>query len=177
MAVGKPLSFKEIADLLETEVEEIKQAIEELQEEYNQPDKGMHIAVNNGKVQLISNPENTKILRQYFADEATGELSKASLETLTIVAYRQPISREELEQIRGVNCSVILRNLMIRGLVETKEEKDDLVPKYLVTIDLLRHLGLNAVTELPDYDKLNSDDNLQRLLEQSAKDNDLHQAN
>lgn len=177
MAVGKPLAYKEIADLLEVEVDEVKSVIEELQGEYNQADRGMHIAVNNGKVQLTSNPDNVKILRQFFEDEVTGELSKASLETLTIVAYRQPISREELEQIRGVNCSVILRNLMIRGLVETKEDKDDLAPKYLVTIDFLRHLGLNSVEELPDYAKLNSDENLQRLLEQTAKTDETEQAN
>ena len=172
MAVGKPLAFKEIADLLTVDMEEVRQTIEELQAEYNQADKGMHVVVNNGKVQLTSNPENVKILRQYFEDEATGELSKASLETLTIVAYRQPVSREELEQIRGVNCSVILRNLMIRGLVETKEDKDDLAPKYLVTIDFLRHLGLNSVEELPDYAKLNSDENLQQLLEQTSNKDD-----
>lgn len=135
MAVGKPLAYKEIADLLEVDIDAIKEVIEELKVEYNQPEKGIHLTTNNGKVQLVSNPDNVKILRNHFQDEATGELSKASLETLTIVAYRQPISREELEQIRGVNCSVILRNLMIRGLVDIRESKDDLVPYYLVTID------------------------------------------
>lgn len=169
MAVGKPLSFKEIADLLEVDTDDIKKIVEELKAEYNQPDKGIHITINNNKIQLTSNSDNTKILRDYFQDEATGELSKASLETLTIIAYRQPISKEELEQIRGVNCSIILRNLMIRGLIETKEAKDDLVPHYLVTIDFLRHLGVNSVEELPDFAKLNSDENLQSLLEQSAK--------
>ncbi|MBT7553409.1 SMC-Scp complex subunit ScpB, partial [bacterium] len=95
----------------------------------------------------------------------TGELSKPSLETLTIVAYRQPIAKEELEQIRGVNCSVILRNLLIRGLVEARESKGDLVPMYSVTIDFLRHLGIDSVEQLPDFAKLNSNENLQALIE------------
>ena len=124
------------------------------------------MVLNNKKAQLVTNPNNAEILQAYLHDEQSGELSKASLETLTIIAYRQPISKEELEQIRGVNCSLIMRNLMIRGLVEAQDEKNDLAPKYSVTIDLLRHLGLDSVKQLPDFESLNSNENLQTLLEQ-----------
>jgi segregation and condensation protein B len=70
-----------------------------------------------------------------------------------------------LEMIRGVNCSVILRNLMIRGLVDEINDKKDLVQKYRITFDFLRHLGLNEAKELPDYEKLNSNESLNQLLE------------
>ncbi len=164
MVTAKPLSFKELANFLKISEDEVKDLVADLEAKYNQPDSGIHLAVNNKKVQFITNPENAKILRDYFKDELSGELTNASLETLTIIAYRQPIAKEELEQIRGVNCSLILRNLLIRGLVEVQEEKGDLSPKYAVTMDFVKHLGINSVTELPDYEKLNSDANLEKLL-------------
>jgi len=165
LAVGKPLSFKELSDLFDSSLAEIKDLAEQLKTKFNQKDSGIHVVINNNKIQFVSNADNTKILRAHFQDETTGELSKASLETLTIIAYRQPIAREELEQIRGVNCSIILRNLMIRGLIEVREEKADLAPMYSVTIDFVRHLGIDSVEQLPDFEKLNSNESLQQLLE------------
>jgi segregation and condensation protein B len=170
LAAGKPLSFKEIADLLDVSADKIKDLAEQLKTKYNTEDSGIQVAVNNNKIQFISNTKNTEILQTHFKDETTGELSKASVETLTIVAYRQPIAKEELEQIRGVNCSVILRNLLIRGLVEARENKDDLAPMYFVTIDFLRHLGIDSVEALPNFTKLNSDENLKALLEDNKKE-------
>ena len=165
LAVGKPLAIKDLPKLLSGEDKEVEQAIKDLQEKYNQDDCGIHVAVNNKKIQLTTNPKNAKILREYFKDQITSELTKPSLETLTIIAYRQPVSKEELEQIRGVNCSLILRNLLIRGFIEAQEKKADLVTTYSLTIDFLQHLGVNSAEELPDYEKLNSNENLQTLLQ------------
>jgi len=165
LAVGKPLAIKDLPKLLSVEDKEVEQAIKDLQEKYNQDDWGIHVAVNNKKIQLTTNPKNAKILREYFKDQITSELTKPSLETLTIIAYRQPVSKEELEQIRGVNCSLILRNLLIRGFIEAQEKKADLVTTYSLTIDFLQHLGVNSAEELPDYEKLNSNENLQTLLQ------------
>jgi segregation and condensation protein B len=165
LAAGKPLSFKEIASVADVDVNKVSDLAESLQEKYNKDDSGIHVTVNNNKIQFVTNTANTDALQSYLKDETTGELSKPSLETLTIVAYRQPIAKEELEQIRGVNCSVILRNLLIRGLVEARESKGDLVPMYSVTIDFLRHLGIDSVEQLPDFAKLNSNENLQALIE------------
>ncbi|PLX24532.1 SMC-Scp complex subunit ScpB [Candidatus Parcubacteria bacterium] len=165
LAVAKPLTIKDLAKFLETKDSEVSQAIKELKEKYNTEESGIHLSDNNRKVQFVSNPKHAKILHKYFEDETTGELTKPSLETLTIIAYRQPITKEELEQIRGVNCSLIIRNLLIRGLIEESEEKDQLATTYAVTMDFLRHMGLASVEELPDYEKLNSDENLNNLLE------------
>ena len=167
LAAGKPLSFKEIVDVLEVKADVVSALAETLQEKYNNEDSGIHVTVNNHKIQFVTNTANTGALQAYLKDETTGELSKPSLETLTIVAYRQPISKEELEQIRGVNCSMILRNLLIRGLVEARENKNDLAPMYSVTINLLRHLGIDSVEQLPDFTKLNSDENLKTLIEET----------
>lgn len=172
LAVGRPLSMKELSNFLSISETDWPDIISALQDKHNQVNSGIHVAVNNRQIQLITNPNNGKILQQYFKDELSGELTKPSVETLTIIAYRQPISKEELEQIRGVNCSLILRNLLIRGLIEANEDTDNLATTYSVTMDFLRHLGIASVQELPDYEKLNSDINLQKFLESSLNNDE-----
>lgn len=169
-AAAKSLSYKELVEYFEAEDGEIKELVEALKEKYNTSDSGIHVMVNNGRVQFMTNPKNGDRLHEYFQDELTKELSKPSLEALTIIAYRQPISKEELEQIRGVNCSLILRNLLIRGFVDAKEEQGGLVTNYSVTMDFLRYLGISEVSELPDYEKLNSNSDLSKLLEENNND-------
>lgn len=170
-AVGKPLSVKELTEWLEIKESEIEEMLSKLMDKYNHKDSGIHLAMSNNKVQMITNPANGQELNAYFKAEISGELTKASLETLTIIAYRQPITREELEQIRGVNCSLIIRNLLIRGLIEAHDAKGELATTYAVTIDFLRHMGLDSVKELPNFDKLNSNENLAQLLETNLNDN------
>ncbi len=167
---GKPLAIDEIAKFLELDEEAVKKAITELVEKYDHSDSGIHVAINGKKVQFTTNPANADSLYKYFKEELSSELSRPALETLTIIAYRQPISKEELEQIRGVNCSMIVRNLLIKGLIELEDNKDSLAPLYSVTMDFLRHLGINSVEELPDFAKLNSDENLQKLIENNNND-------
>jgi len=168
LASGKAITYKEICKLLECKEDELKKILAQLEEKFNTDDSGIHILINNQKIQFVSNPENIKILKNYFNDELSGELSKPSLETLTIIAYRQPVSKEELEQIRGVNCSMIIRNLLIRGLIEESNDKNALTTNYSVTMDFLRHMGIDSVKDLPDYEKLNSDENLVKLLESTV---------
>jgi len=163
-ATGKPVKYKEIISFVKIKEKGLKEIISDLKEKYNTNESGVHILDNNNKLQLVTNPDNGKVMQEYFVDEITGELSRPALETLTIISYRQPISKEELEQIRGVNCSLILRNLLIRGFVESKSSKGGLLTNYSVTTDFLRHLGIDSVKDLPDYEKLNSDDNLQSLI-------------
>jgi segregation and condensation protein B len=92
------------------------------------------------------------------------------LETLTIIAYRGPVTRAELEQIRGVNCSIILRNLAMRGLITTASDKQTMQVTYSITFDFLKFLGLQQQSELPDYEKLNSSQALEQLLATSREE-------
>lgn len=165
LAAGKPLAYKEVEKLLECSSDELEKLLSDFTAKYNQAESGIHVLVNNQRIQFVSNPDNMSVLKNYFKDELSGELTKPSLETLTIIAYRQPVSKEELEQIRGVNCSIIIRNLLIRGLIEESEDKNTLTTNYSVTMDFLKYMGISSVKELPDYEKLNSDENLTRLLE------------
>ena len=165
LIAGKPLVYSAISKALDCSTFDIKEAVKELSERYNTKESGIHLMINNNKVQLTTNPDNKKMIADYMKDETSGELTKPSLETLTIIAYRQPVTKEEIEQIRGVNCSLILRNLMIRGLIEAKEDRGGLTTNYSVTMDFLRFLGLNTVEELPDFAKLHEHESLQTALE------------
>jgi segregation and condensation protein B len=164
LVAGKPLSHSVIAKLLDCSADELKAAFAVLEERYNAKDSGIHLMLNDEKVQLTTSPDNKGLIADFIKDETTGELTKPSLETLTIIAYRQPISKEELEQIRGVNCSLILRNLLIRGLIEEHMGRGGLATLYAVTMDFLRYLGINKVDELPDFAKLHSHESLHELL-------------
>lgn len=151
---SKPLSLKKMAKVLAAAELEVKEALAELSDKYNRSNSGIVILQNRNEWQMASNPENREAAENFLKAEVSGELTRPQLETLTVISYCGPITKPELEQIRGVNCSLILRNLMLRGLVKAIDQESVLLPKYEVTMDYLRHLGLSSITELPDYDKL-----------------------
>ncbi|MBL7021827.1 SMC-Scp complex subunit ScpB [Patescibacteria group bacterium] len=169
----KPLKITKIKDLIEgSKLPDVKKAIEELKEKFNTDESGIRIIDNSGVIQFTTAPEQAELVKTFIKDETTGELSRPSLETLTIIAYRQPITKAELEQIRGVNCSMILRNLMIRGLVMKKDDKKMLISYYFVTVDFLKFLGINDVNELPDYEVLNNNKDLHKLFNPDEEDDE-----
>lgn len=163
----KPISITEIAKITNLEVDQIILAIEKLQQGYAEHNRGLRLTITNEKVQLVSAPENSEVVKAFIKEESSGEMTPAAIETLTIVAYRQPIAKAELEQIRGVNCSLILRNLLIRGLVEANLNKDRGVTVYSVTNDFLKFLGIETVANLPDYETLNNNQLLADLNQSS----------
>jgi len=119
---------------------------------------------SGSKYQLASHPDNAKLVQLFLKSDITGELTEPALETLTIIAYRGPMTKPEIEQIRGVNCSLILRNLLIRGLIEKIEHKKVELPRYQVTHDFIRFLGIGSAAELPDYEKLHTHETLDEVL-------------
>ncbi|MBU2229073.1 SMC-Scp complex subunit ScpB [Patescibacteria group bacterium] len=169
---SKPLTAKKLAEIGKTDKKDVEEALQELMDKYNGGKQGIALMRHGSKFELVSSPVNAKVVREYLKDEQTGELTKPSLETLTIVAYRGPVTKGELEMIRGVNCSLILRNLLIKGLVEGEENSKDKLTYYWITFDFMRFLGINDVKELPDYEKLNSDNNLEELLNEDNKSNE-----
>ena len=161
-----PLSLKRIVELTQGDKDEVQKILDDLFAEYGQKDKGINLQKIGSNYQMVTNPENSKLISEFLKEEITGELTPASLETLTVIAYRGPITKAELELIRGVNCSIILRNLMVRGLIEEIEDKKNMVQKYQITFDFMKHLGITEPAQLPDYEKLNSQENLEKLLNQ-----------
>lgn len=159
--VNRPLSKKELAKITEQKINKVEDALKELVEEFKE--RGIKIIENGQEWQMVTDPTNSSIIQKFLKQEVNQELTPASLETLSIVVYRGPIKRDELEQIRGVNCSIILRNLLIKGLI-VEEDKDKEI--YNVSLDFIRHLGIKDLNELPDYQKLNQDVSLSSLIDE-----------
>ncbi len=163
---SKPLSFKKIAKAVGKMSGEVAQTIETLQMKYNKEDSGIHLLVEGETVQMATNPSNSDVIEGFVKDQTRGELTKAQLETLTVIAYRSPVTRPELEQIRGVNCAVIIRNLLIRGLIKEKSDSDALLPEYSLSIEALSNLGISSVSELNNYEDLHAHEYVENVVNQ-----------
>ncbi len=160
----KPLSLKELVKFSQAKVDDVKQALEELTNDYRVDNRGLTIIKNEQKYQLTTASDNAELVKKFLQDETNGELSQAKLETLTIIAYRGPISKLELDRIRGINCSLIIRNLLLRGLIEEKFSQTKKENYYQVSHDFIRFLGLNSVSDLPDYEKLHQAESIDSVL-------------
>ncbi|HBM46034.1 MAG: Segregation and condensation protein B [Parcubacteria group bacterium GW2011_GWF2_38_76] len=147
---GEPVTKKELAKILEISKETLKEAIDTLREKME--GRGISLVETGDEVSLGTAPDASELISQMTKEELSRDLGKAGLETLTVVAYKGPISRSAIDNIRGVNSSFILRNLMIRGLVERViDPNDQRAFLYKPTIDLLRFLGVSRVDDLPEY--------------------------
>ena len=151
---SKPLTVKKIAAVLKINEKEALEFLNEIQSKYNGEESGITVLKNGDEWQMVASADNKEVSENFLKSEVSGELTRPQLETLTVVSYCGPITKPELEQIRGVNCSLILRNLMLRGLVKENEDGANLLPAYEVTMDYLRHLGLNRLEDLPNYSEL-----------------------
>lgn len=167
---NKPVSVKKLAQILGVDKKKISVEMPKIMEGYNVPENGVHVLKKGNEYQMMSSPSNAKVVQAYLQDETTGELTRPSLETLAIIAYRGPLTKPEIEQIRGVNCSLILRNLMTRGLIEMKEDEEKRMPVYSITFDFMRFLGISSMSQLPDYDKLRHHEFIDKALESLEED-------
>lgn len=151
---ARPLTVKYLAEVTKEPGDKVKEALTTLRTRLTDSGSGVMLQDNGTSFELVTHPEAAEAVARVTSDEATGELTRPSLEALSILAYCGPMTRPELEQIRGVQSSLILRNLMVRGLIEEKEDTRLGQPVYSVTFDLLNHLGLPNVEALPDYQEL-----------------------
>ena len=139
---GEPLSYKKIQSVLGVEKEESDTLIKELAADLESDERGLQLVSDREKIQLATKPEFNSILESFMKEEIWEDLTPASLEALSIIAYLGPISRARLEYLRGVNSIVILRSLMIRGLVERFPDPEHPASfLYRGTFDLMKHLG------------------------------------
>ena len=153
-ASAQPLTFKRLGDLVKQSHADIVQACEVLQHRLEARESGLMLVLHGDEAELVTRPEMSDLVRAVIKTDLQGELSKPSMEALAILAYRGPMTRPELEQIRGVQSALILRNLMMRGLVSMKDEVRLGQPVYEVTMDFYKHLGMSRPEELPKYDEL-----------------------
>ncbi len=168
-ASGKPVTRAALKKSLDVSDEILAEGLADVKLRFNSESSGIHLVETEaGELQLASNPSCAEVIASMFKQEAAGELTRPSLETLTIIAYRGPITKPEIEQIRGVNCSLILRNLLMRGLVDERDDVSKLQPVYSVTADFLRHLGIHTASEMPGFEELHGNEKIGKMLEELA---------
>lgn len=150
---SKPVSRDELMEVLEIDGQTLKQAVSEMTLENSRA--GIIILALNDKLQLASNPDNSSQVKKFLSLELREKLTDAAIETLGIIVYKQPISKAEIENIRGVNSQYSLRQLLIRGLIEKiASETDKRMQLYRPTIELMQHLGIKNMSDLPDFEEL-----------------------
>ena len=123
----------------------------------NLENRGIVLIENDNEITLGTAPDLSKLIEDLQKEELNRDLSKASLETLSIVLYKNGVTRAEIDYIRGVNSSFTLRALSVRGLVEkTMDEKDNRRYLYKPSFELLSYMGVKSIEELPDYPEVSS---------------------
>jgi segregation and condensation protein B len=146
-----PLPIKVIKEVLDIGVKDIKDALELLEAEYTRGDKGIELVQVSNGYQLQTKAEFLPFIKELHKPEMNNTLSQAALETLAIIAYKQPATRAEVEDIRGVNVEKALKTLQKRGLIEEQGRKDTIGNPILygTTAEFLQYMGLNSLDELP----------------------------
>lgn len=147
---AKELTQKEIAKMLDASVREVKTALKTMQEEY--ATRGIRLVTNGKNYSLVTAPEMAIVLAQLTEQEKQKPLSKSALETLSVVCYKAPVTRIEIDFIRGVNSNYALRNLITRGLIEKVQDKTKV--QYRPTVEALRFIGVESQEQLPDYENI-----------------------
>jgi segregation and condensation protein B len=153
---AEPIAIKKLATLLNIGVADVRNGLVEL--ELVLKDRGITLIQTDEDVTLGTSKELSSLIERLTKDELSRDLGKAGLETLSIILYQGPITRANIDYIRGVNSQFILRALMIRGLVERIDNpKDARSFLYKPTLQLLAHMGISKISDLPDYDQVRRD--------------------
>lgn len=165
---GEDVQIKKLAELLNVSEEEINEAIKKLEQSLS--GRGLVIVRKDDRVVLGISSELSSTIEKIRKDEITKELTKASLDTLSIVLYKNEVSRSEIDYIRGVNSSFILRNLLVRGLIEKIiDPKDSRRILYRPTFETLSFMGITSIEQLPNYNEIKTQ--LQEVFKQEPARN------
>ena len=147
---GEDISIKKLSELLKVGNLEVENALDKL--ELQLSSRGLVLVRKDDSVLLGISKELSPLIESIRKDEITRELSKASLETLSIILYKDGVARSEIDYIRGVNSSFIIRNLLVRGLIEkVVDEKDNRRMLYKPTFDTMSYMGVSSIGQLPNY--------------------------
>lgn len=151
---GEPVTEAKLAAYVNASVSEVSAALDSLAKHL--AERGMVLLRKDGEATLATHPDADTLIANIAKEELSRDLGNAGLETLSIILYRGPITRSGIDYIRGVNSTFILRNLMVRGLVEKIPNPEDQRSfLYRASFELLAHLGISRVEELPQYGQAN----------------------
>ena len=150
----RPAAVRDLAAAIEADIEAVEGALQSLSTEYQA--RGIRLQRKGDEVQMVSAPEAGPHIERFLGLEISGKLSVAALETLSIVAYRQPVTRAQVDAIRGVQSDGVLRSLVRRGLIEQVGRAPTVGRPnlYGTTFEFLQQFGLQGLSELPDWEKL-----------------------
>ena len=148
---NEPVSIDDLAEALGSDADAVTSQLNDMKRSLDENPGGFTLEQTAGGWRFASRPEHEAVLKKYFAKKGEGRLSIAALETLAIVAYRQPITAPEVSDIRGVNCTGVLRTLLERHLIRVSGRKAVVGSPFLykTTREFLIHFGLNDIRDLP----------------------------
>lgn len=154
-----PVELSQMSKVLAQDSESLYRALQTLNQRYIEQNSGLRIQNYNGKFQLVTHPSLAALIEAYLSLDLTTKLSAPALETLAIIAYRQPITRAQIESVRGVDSSGMLRSLLQRGLIEEAGRLDGVGRPilYNVTEEFMHHFGLTGLDELPTLETTEAD--------------------
>lgn len=156
---GSPLPLKKIGEILEIDPRIVRSLIIQLQQEYESSNKGIRIIEIAYGYQMVTQPEYVQWIERLLKKQQEGKMSVSALEALAIIAYNQPITKAEIERIRGVNSAGAIQKLLEKKLIKVVGKKK--IPGhpllYGTTLEFLKSFGLKDLSSLPDFDKMVED--------------------
>lgn len=154
-----PVETNQLAKALQVTSEAIYQGVQQLDQHYQATGRGLRVQEYNGKFQLVTRPTLAPLIETFLNLDLTTRLSAPALETLAIIAYRQPVTRAQVEAVRGVDSSAILRSLAQRGLIQENGRLEGAGRPilYSVTENFMNHFGLTGLNELPTLETTEAD--------------------
>lgn len=149
------LTLEDISKVIEKDIEEVKSIIKELYNDYNNDSRGLQIEFLGNHFKLTTKKEHKEYYKKLVIDEENSILSQSALETLAIIAYNAPITRIDIDNIRGVNSSYVVRKLLLKGLIEEigRSDAPGRPRLYNITPRFLDYFGLGSIDELPKLEE------------------------
>ena len=170
------LNIEEIKEVLELEKEQVYQLLTELKQDYEQAERGITIKKYGEKYKLTTKKEHNNYYEKLSELSNIKTLSQSALETLAIIAYNQPITRLQIDELRGIQSSQMIRNLMSRDLVKEvgRQETAGRPRLYGVTNNFLDYFGLSSLSELPEIEEIQPEDDIE-LYNSKYKEEEIEQ--
>lgn len=168
------LSLEELINITEKDSQEIKLALKELYNDYKSDERGIQLELLGNRYKLTTKEKHKDIYKKLTFEEENSNLSQSALETLAIIAYNEPITRIEIDEIRGVNSTYVIRKLLLRNLIQEvgRAELAGHPRLYGVTNDFLDYFGLSSTEELPKIQPIEQKDNTEaNLFDSKYKEN------
>ena len=161
---AEPVPLAHLAEALDVDSTMVEAALKEL--EGSLETRGLRLQRHAGRVQLTTAPQLAVTIERFLGLETTTHLSRAALETLAMIAYQQPVTRPQIDAVRGVNSESMLKSLLNKGLIfeSGRTEGPGRPILYSTSPEFLQHFGLNSITELPPLELMNSDNNHDEML-------------